>query len=247
MGLLGRYDELPAEDVKRALRPFLEIITTPAFGAISKRETDLAAFELLRTLELVDRKASLFSLMTQLRITRAKASQILFDIEVRAHGGNAEVLNEGVREALKATRFAKDGDFFVLEIENPLLQAHLRNRLRELGHISDTSFNSAIVRMPLDAVTDLMIALIPEDNRETVRRALVAAGAPDRTIKGVLKSALKTLGTKILGDAADLVADGAVENAAGFLGPIFEGVRDGITNSWRDILQPRDAAEDGGV
>jgi hypothetical protein len=240
MGLLDRYDELPAEDVKRALRPFLETITTPAFGAISKRETDLAAFEMLRTLGLVDRKASLFSLMTQLRITRAKASQILFDIEVRARGGDAGALDEEVREALKATRFAKDGDFFVLEIENPLLQAHLRNRLRELGHISDTSFNSAIVRMPLDAVTDLMIALIPVDGRELVRRALVAAGAPDRSIKGVLKGALKALGSKILGDAADQMAEGVVETASEFLGPIFEGAREGITNGWRDILQARD-------
>lgn len=240
MGLLDRYDELPAEDVKRALRPFLETILTPAFGAISKRETDLAAFEMLRTLGLVDRKASLFSLMTQLRITRAKASQILFDIEVRSRGGDADALDKEVREALKATRFAKDGDFFVLEIENPLLQAHLRNRLRELGHISDTSFNSAIVRMPLDAVTDLMIALIPANNRELVRRALVAAGAPDRSIKGVLKSALKTLGSKILGDAADQMAEGVVETASGFLGPIFEGAREGITNGWREILQAKD-------
>lgn len=236
MTLLQRYEELPAEEVKEALRPFLQTVTTPAFAAVSKRETDLALFEMLRRLGLIDQRASLFSLMTQLRITRAKASQILFDIEVRARGIDGDGLDDEVREALKKTRFAKDGDFFVLEVENPLIQAHLRNRLRELGHISDTSFNSAIVRMPLDAATDLMIALIPEGSREATRQALVAAGAPDRSVKGVLTSALKTLGGKILGEAADGIAEDVVDQASNFLGPIFEGAHQQVAEVWREVF-----------
>jgi hypothetical protein len=36
------------------------------------------------------------------------------------------------------------------------------------------------------------------------------------------------------------MAEGVVETASEFLGPILEGAREGITNGWRDILQTRD-------
>lgn len=240
MPLIDRYDDLPDAEVKAALRQLLLVATSPAFGAVSKRELELALFEMLRELGLIGKKASLFSLMTELRVTRAKASQLLFDIEVRGRGDNPDALDDEVRDALKATRFAKDGEFFVLEIENPLVLAHLRDRLRGLGHVSDTSFNAAIVRMPLDAVTDLIVSLIPEDSRAGVRQALIRAGAPDNSIKGVLTNALKTLGAKVVGDAADGLAQGVVNQASAFLGPIFTGAQAAITENWSAVLRQPD-------
>lgn len=235
MALLDRYEGLPAEDVKAALRSLLVVTTSPAFGAVSKRELELALFEMLRELGIIDRKASLFSLMTELRVTRAKATQLLFDIEVRSRGDDADGLDDEIRTALAETKFAKDGDLFVLEIENPLVQAHLRNRLRDLGHVSDASFNSAIVRMSIDAATDLMVGLIPVDQRGAVKNALVAAGAPDGSVKGVLRGALKTLGKKFAGEAGDQLAEGAVEKAEEFLQPLFTVAGRGITDVWTEL------------
>ncbi|WP_269218868.1 hypothetical protein [Brevundimonas vesicularis] len=235
MALLEKYDALPAEDIKAALRPLLMVATSPAFGAVSKRELELAVFEMFRELGVIERKASLFSLMTELRVTRAKASQLLFDIEVRSRGSDTDALDEEIRLALAETKFLKDGDLFVLEIENPLVQAHLRNRLRELGHVSDTSFNSAIVRMSLDAATDLTVELIPADRREAVKNALVAAGAPDGSVKGVLKGALKTLGKKFAGEAGDQLAEGAVDKAEAFVLPLFAMAGRGVTDVWTGL------------
>lgn len=235
MALLDKYDRLSADDVKAALRPLLAVATSPAFGAVSKRELELALFETFRELGIIERKASLFSLMTELRVTRAKASQLLFDIEVRSRGDDVAGLDGEVRLALAETKFAKDGDLFVLEIENPLVQAHLRNRLRELGHVSDASFNSAIVRMSIDAATDLMVELIPADRRGTVKEALVAAGAPDGSVKGVLKGALKTLGKKFAGQAGDQLAEGVVDRAEEFLQPLFAVAGRGITDVWTGL------------
>ena len=236
MALLDKYDALPSDRVKSALRPLLEVATSPAFGAVSKRELELALFEMLRELGVIERKASLFSLMTELRVTRAKASQLLFDIEVRSRGHDADGLDEEIRLAFTETKFLKDGDLFVLEIENPLVQAHLRNRLRELGHVSDASFNSALVRMSLDAATDIMIDLIEADRRAAVKQALVAAGAPDSSIKGVLKGALKSLGKKFAGEAGDQLAEGVVDSAEDFLKPLFTAAEEGITDVWKRLL-----------
>lgn len=237
MSLLDRYDEAPPEQVKTALRSLLAVATTPAFGAVSKRELELALFEMLRDIGVIEQKASLFSLMTDLRVTRAKASQLLFDFEVRARGSDSAGLDDEVRLALAQTKFAKDGDLFVLEIENPLVQAHLRNRLRELGHVSDASFNSAIVRMSSDAAADLIVELIPPDSRTAVKNALVAAGAPDGSVSGVLKGAVKTLAKKIAGEAGDAIAGEVVDKAGEFLKPVFDAATGGVTEAWNGLWQ----------
>jgi len=114
-----------AEDsvLREQLVVFLKDIMQPAFGALPKREVELKVFELLRGIGAVDEKASIYSLMTDLRITRAKATQMLFDLEVRSHGGDEARLDDEIREALRQTKFAKDGDYFVMEIESPLALA----------------------------------------------------------------------------------------------------------------------------
>ncbi|WP_305971066.1 MULTISPECIES: hypothetical protein [unclassified Mameliella] len=229
-----RLDGLSKETLVDALSKFLGDFCTPAFGSMPKREIELAVFELLQSLSVVEGKASLYELMTQLRITRAKAAQLLFDIEVRRLGDDE--LKSLLAEALVSPRFAKDGEYFVLEIENPLVHAYLKEKLRQLNHVSDTSFNSALIRMPVDAVSDLIADQLKEKQREAVRRALVAAGAPDTTWKGVLRSALKKLGAKIVGKAAD----GLVEEASEYLKPIVHGASDSIQTVWSSVF-----AEDG--
>lgn len=225
-----RLSDLSKEALVEALSKFLSDFCTPAFGSMPKREIELAVFELLQGLSVVENKASLYELMTQLRITRAKAAQLLFDIEVRRLG--SDELRSLLAEALVSPRFAKDGEYYVLEIENPLVHAYLKERLRKLNHVSDTSFNSALIRMPVDAVSDLIADHLMEEQREAVRIALVAAGAPDTSWRGVLRSALKKLGAKFIGKASDELVDDASE----FLKPILNGASESIEPIWSSVF-----------
>lgn len=58
------------------------------------------------------------------------------------------------------------------------------------------------------------------------------AGAPDSSVKGVIKGALKTLGKKVIGEAADQVAEGIVDNSADFLGPLVNASIGQIQERW---------------
>lgn len=222
--------------LRRQLVQFLTTFTKPAFGALPKREVELKVFELLRDIGAVDEKASIYSLMTDLRISRAKAMQMLFDLEVRAYGGDDAKLDDEIRVALMRTKFGKDGDYFVMEIESPLALAHLRQRMRDSGHVSDTSFNASIVRAPLDAVVDLMLELIPNERHEGIRTSLEKAGAPPGNVKSVIRVALKELGRKCLGGAADTLVDFAADKC---IGPLLECAFDAITERWKLVLGQR--------
>lgn len=192
---------------KASLERLLTALVTPAFGALPKRETDLMAFDEMIRIGVIPADASLYQLMTGLRITRAKANQLVFDRAVRSR--TATDLDAAVIEALGRVRFEKSGEAFSIEIEDPLLHAHLKERLRRLGHASDTSFNASLVKMGLDAARDLIVDVMPEDRRREVKDALVKAGAPDDSVKGVVGKALRAIGGKAKDEATGMVTDAA--------------------------------------
>ena len=163
-----------ADDSREALIGILTWYTQPAFGALPKRETDILIFEVMLTLGLLPEDASVYDLITDLRITRAKASQLLFDSAIRKFDENPELLNSKVVEALCDARFHHDADkYFILEVEDPMVNASLKERVRKAGNISDSSFNAALIRLTLDAVADLVADLLPEDRQDDVKAALV--------------------------------------------------------------------------
>ena len=243
MDISRELENVEHEKLRSETANFIQDFLTPAFGSLPKREIELRVFDLMRNLGVLETKATIYSLMTDLKITRSKASQLLFDLEIRHYGSDRERLDGLLKQVMINTKFAKDGEYFVMEVENPLTLAHLRQRIREIGHFSDTSFNSALVRAPLDAVTDLMLEIIPKGQHEEIKNALVEAGAPDSSIKAVIKGALKTLGSKVIGEAADQAAEGIVNSSAEYLGPLVNAGIEHIRERWSALF----AAElDGG-
>lgn len=222
--------------IRAELVNFLNDFMTPAFGSLPKREVELRVFDLMRNLGVLRAEATIYSLMTDLKVTRTKASQLIFDLEIRRYGSDRERLDELIKKAIIHTKFAKDGDYFVMEIENPVILAHMRQKIRDIGHFSDTSFNSALVRAPLDTVTDLMMDIIPTNQHEAIRGALIEAGAPDKSVRAVIKGALKTLGRRVIGEAADQVAEGIVDNSASFLAPLVNAGVGQIRERWRVLF-----------
>lgn len=208
-----------AAKLRSALSEILTRYNQPAFGTLPKKETDILVFEVMRLLGIIDEKASVYDLMTQMRISRAKANQLLFDVAVRRIERSPDWLDNALIDTLCRAKFHQDADkYFVFEIEDPMLNAHLKERVRKTNFISDSSFNSALVRLPLAAVATLVDGLLDNRQKASVESALVSAGAPPApTFVALLKSALKALGRKIVGDVSDEIVD----QAGTYLAPIL--------------------------
>lgn len=124
--------------------------------------------------------------------------------------------------------------FFVLEVENPLIADHLRAKVQSLGYISDGSFSQNIVKLSLDAITALLESNLTEKERTEVRKALIAAGAPDTSFRGVLKATLKKLASKVAADTGEEM----MEQVSNYMKPIVEGAVKEIKVRAKDIFQP---------
>ena len=207
---------LPEANAKAVLAQLLERYLTPAFAALPKNEVELLVLDALEQVGAISADPQLYELVSKLKVTRPKARRLIYDRELR-HSSSAD-LDAKVKALLKRPLLQKQGELFVLEVENPLVSDHLRDKVQQLGYVSDGSFSPSLIKLGLEAITALIASLLSTAEQEQVRLALVAAGAPDGSFKGVLKATLKKLASKVAADSGEALLD----KAAGYLAPIVD-------------------------
>ncbi|KAF0158859.1 MAG: hypothetical protein FD159_946 [Syntrophaceae bacterium] len=220
-----------AERCAETLKSFLQSYLNPAFGALPKAEVELLVLRMLEDLGTVSPRPGAYELVSKLRITSSKARKLIYEQELRRT--TPEQLDEQVRLALQHPIIQKDGGLFILEVENPLVSDHLRDKVKSLGYVSDGSFSPSIVKLSLDAIVALIESVYQTDKeKDNVRAALVAAGAPDDSFKGVLKAVLKKIGARV----ADETGEVLMGEASKYLEPIITGSVAGIKTIFKGIL-----------
>lgn len=207
---------LPEAKAKAVLAQLLERYLSPAFAALPKNEVELLVLDALEQVGAISADPQVYELVSKLKVTRPKARRLIYDRELR-HSSSAD-LDAKVKALLKRPLLQKQGELFVLEVENPLVSDHLRDKLQQLGYVCDGSFSPSLIKLGLEAIIALIADLLSADEQEQVRLALVAAGAPDGSFKGVLKATLKKLASKVAADSGEALLD----KAAGYLAPIVD-------------------------
>lgn len=207
---------LPEANAKAVLAQLLERYLTPAFAALPKNEVELLVLDALEQVGAISADPQLYELVSKLKVTRPKARRLIYDRELR-HSSSAD-LDAKVKALLKRPLLQKQGELFVLEVENPLVSDHLRDKVQQLGYVSDGSFSPSLIKLGLEAITALIADLLSTAEQEQVRLALIAAGAPDGSFRGVLKATLKKVASKVAADSGEALMD----KAAGYLAPIVD-------------------------
>ena len=203
-------------EVKHALSYFLQQYMTPAFGALPKNEVELIVLNVLEKLKVIDEEPEVYEFVSKLKVTRSKARGLIYNRELRR--SSDEALNNKVKNLLKRPLIQKNGDLYVLEVENPLVSDHLRAKVQKLGYVSDGSFSPSIIKLGLNAITALIESYLSAQEKDDIKAALVAAGAPDTSFTGILKATLKKVARKVASDSGDALMDKASE----FISPIID-------------------------
>ncbi len=224
-------DNSSEEDVRAALSYFLQSYMTPAFGALPKNEVELIVLNVLEKLSAIDEEPELYELVSKLKVTRSKARGLIYDRELRR--SSEEELDEKVKALLKRPLIQKNGNLYVLEVENPLVSDHLRSKVQKLGYVSDGSFSPSIVKLGLDAVAALIESYLTEQEKGEVKDALVAVGAPDASFKGVIKATFKKMASKVASDTGEAL----MERASNFISPIIDAAIDLVTERTSELFE----------
>lgn len=243
---LDRIDTAPEATVRAVLKEIFAKATTPAFGVLPQRELDLLLFKALRDCGILERDDSLYSLMTDLKITRAKARNLLFDLQIREASATGD-LDREAREALARPRgFVIDGSYLAFGVENPVVQAHIKDRVTQLGHLADASFDSTVVKVKPKAIGELAAALMDEDEETAFRDAMVAAGFDrEKSMAAFLKAGLMHVAEKLLSEDAAEIGESYLEDLAGFFTPYASKAKNRIVKVLRAAFK-RDQDEGEG-
>lgn len=209
-------DNLDEDQCKKVLGKLLEKYLTPAFGALPKLEVELIVFEAFVQLGAINAEPQSYELVSKLKVTRAKARKLIYERELRRL--NRQELDLRVKELLITPLVARNGEQFVLEVDNPLLSDHLRDAVQKLGYITDGSFSPSLVKLSIDAFAALVEDNLSDDP-EKIKDILIKAGAPDTSLKGVLKAMCTKLASRLASEAGEEV----VEQASSFLGGLIQG------------------------
>lgn len=225
---------------RACLAELLEGFCRPAFGARGRRETELLVLSVLRRAGLVAAEPQLYRLMRDLGLSRARARALLFDLEIRDSGTAA--LDARLRRAILSDSYFRDETWFVIEIDSPLLEAHLREGCRRAGVVTDASFRSGLVRLPVPGLAALLEEVLEPADRAAVRRGLIRAGRlPDTSLRGLLRDALAHLAARFAGRAMGAAVDGAVgaagERLAEFLAPLLAASEEDIADVWSGVFR----------
>lgn len=221
--------------VRAVLAQLLNHYLNPAFGALPKNEVELVLLNSLVQLGAISAEPQVYELVANLRVTRAKARGLLYSHELRQ--SSATDLDLKVKNLLKRPLLQKDGELFVLEVENPLLSDHLRAKLQSLGYLSDGSFSPSLIKLSLEAICALVESLLLPDEVRQVQAALVAAGAPDGSFKGVLKATLKKLAGKVASESGEALLD----KTAALMSPILDAGIAALSTKAGELFAPTPA------
>lgn len=239
-------DRLSDAQAKKILREIFSHATTPAFGILPQRELDLLLFKAMRDCGVIKDNASLYELMTHLKVTRSKARNLLFDLEIRDNEVS-EDLDRRARQALAEPRgFVKDGAYLAFGIENPVVQAHIKDKVNTLGHLTDASFDATIVKIKPSAVGPLVASLMDEKEEAEFREAMIEAGfQKDENLETLLTEGLKFIGEKTVGPAATKIGAGYLEDLADFILPHARSAKAKVVSLLKDanVRQKTESAE----
>lgn len=193
-----KYD-LSNANIKDLLTEFFEFYTTPAFGARSKSEIDLKVFELLR--ERGDIDDDYYNVSRKLKITPTRAKNLILNAKLRAESqpNTEKMYNKflGEIEKLGYKTDSKNNSIIIFSLPDMLLREYLKFKLRSVGKIWDSSFNSELVRVSVDdfldivSDADLKRKIKRQDVRNKIKDAII--GHLKANPIGVLKDVLSIL------------------------------------------------------
>lgn len=202
--------------MRTVLSTLLAPHASPVFGAAKLVEHEVAALRALHLLGVIQTDADEYDLVETLRITRAKARALMYQVALR-NPQSAESVDESLRLALISRQLVRDGQFFLLEVPDPLTMDRLRKRVRVNGDITDGSFSGSVAKLPERALIRLAEDLIPAHVRAEAIRKWSEAGVHDPSWQSAIKEFLLSISKKVVDEAGV----SALQSLGHHLRPLF--------------------------
>jgi hypothetical protein len=210
LSVKASIDKLNVESAREALGILLSPHFNPVFGAAKTIEHEVAAFSALQQLGFLSAAPEPFELITKLRVTKAKASSLLYQVELRRSSDDT-YWDDRIKQVLFSTAITKDGDYYGVSIRSPLLKETTRHKLATLDVTADDSFATDILRIPANGFMKLVVSLMTPQEQKLAKANLIMANVPVSSVGGLVQGLAIKFGEKFAGDAGGALGKEAAQ------------------------------------
>jgi len=214
----------PPDVVAKALSILFAPHSNPVFGASKTVEHEVAAINAMSLLGYLGQNPDEFELVEKLRVTKSKARSLLYQVALRQKSSTESELEE-LRRILTNPRIAIDGEFYLIEVPQPLTMDRLRHRVRQLGYLTDGSFAGSVARIKRPALAALIEDLVPDSKRAEIIKGLRQVGYQGTDARSVITAMLKKAGSKVAGQVGEDLVGNVGESVAALLSQAWDRLR----------------------
>lgn len=167
-------ESLPRDQLQAICKLLLKPHFMPVFGSARVVEHEVAAFHALHASGLIgDGWPDEYTLVKTLRITKAKARNLLYAVALRSEQTEEEFINTlKLSVANPRIQLDKSAKIIAIEINDPFVMDQVRSLLRNKGYLVDGSFSESIARIPLKAFSDLLEVALGSDGLKLAKDKL---------------------------------------------------------------------------
>jgi len=140
MEILTSLEAADSDSVKKIFIDFVKEYLTPSYGSMSKRDFEILLFMKLQELEAIDKDPDLYRLIKELKISRSRARNLLYEAKMRST--EDKDLNEELIKLLQKPIFLKDGDTLVDKIVSTKAKENTIDLFIKEGIMVDNSFKA---------------------------------------------------------------------------------------------------------
>ena len=203
--IIELIDSTEKEELATMLKLLIEPHSSPVFGAAKVIEHEIAMIKVLKKLGYLPETSDEYFLVEKLRVTKPKARSLLYQEALREKDDN---VNDELRKVLINPRIKKDNNgFFLIEVPYPLTMDRLRSKVRTMGYLTDGSFSGSIAKIPMNAMIQLVVELMPSTVQAELIDKLHENGLPDTSLKGFVVATFRKVGQHIADDTGEEIAE----------------------------------------
>ena len=207
---------------------FIDIYAKKGFGSMNKSDFETMIFNLLRKYGNLKDKSN-YEISIELQIPEAKVRKLAYESDLKY----AQLTEEKIRieffNIVAKSKFRGDLNKVEFVIENKFIRTSISAQLKKIGHYSDSSFNSEIIRIHIDSFIDLLEYYYPDKAVEKILKDCKDSVKKDKdsteiTFKSILKKFIDGISTQAGKKTVDLgVAyfTGGIENVS----PLIKSIK----------------------
>jgi hypothetical protein len=210
-------------DKENFSKEFIERYSKAGFGSMNKNDFEVMIYDLLRRYGNLKDKTN-YQASILLQIPESKIKRLAYEADLKYGNYQQDDIKKNFFEIIAKSKFHPDKNKIQFVIENKFLRNSISAKLKELGHFSDSSFNSEIISIHIEAFIDLLESYYPEESINKIinecKKTIKAEKGEEITFKLIMRKFIERLakqaGQQIINIGLSYFTGGA-ENITGLI------------------------------